>query len=147
MENSSYNPEYQEQLENIEFYKRWIKDVFDYESQKNDVLYDYYRKLQALDPSLGGGRLLEFHGVDTSKFSAARDELVDELSGLIDAQLQETANDLQRNVFDANLFEVDVIVHDDIRHKVENVVIFKGRVVPIVDDQPYHWPIAGIVFR
>lgn len=147
MENSSYNPEYEAQLENIEFYKRWIKDVFDYESQKSDVVYDYYQKLQALDPKLGGGRLLEFHGVDTSKFSAARDELVNELSGLIDAQLQETADDLQRNVFDANLFEVDVIVHDNIRYKVEKVVVFKGRVVPIVDDQPYHWPIAGIAFR
>jgi flagellar hook-associated protein FlgK len=147
MENSSYNPEYEAQLENIEFYKRWIKDVFDYESQKSDVVYDYYQKLQALDPQLGGGRLLEFHGVDTSKFSAARDELVNELSGLIDVQLQETADDLQQNVFDANLFEVDVIVHDNIRYKVEKVVVFKGRVVPIVDDQPYHWPIAGIAFR
>lgn len=147
MEHSSYNPEYEAQLENIEFYKRWVKDVFDYESQKNDILYDYYQKLQALDPRLGGGRLLEFHGVDTSRFSAARDELAQELSQRIDVQLQETADDIQQNVFDTNLFEVEVIVDDDVRHKVENVVVFKGRVVPIVDGQPYHWPIAGIVFR
>jgi hypothetical protein len=147
MENTSYNPEHEAALENIDFYKKWIKDAFDYESQENDVLTAYYEKLQALDPALGDGRFLEFYGVDISAFSAARDTLAAELSERIEEQLRETAEDLQQNVFDAPLFGVEIIDEEGTRYPVERVVVFKGRVMPVVDGQPYHWPIKGIVFR
>ena len=147
MEKSSYNPEYETQLENVEFYKKWIKDTFDMESVNADILYDFHKKLAALKLTGTSPIFREFYGIDMSDFFAEREKLVSVIAMKLEEQLHEAAVDLQQNIFDANLFDVYVISMDRDRKRVEGVMVYDHNVVPVIAGEPYDIRnIASITF-
>ncbi len=146
MEKSSYNPRYLEQLENIEFYRQWIKDTFDHEATAKDILYDFHDQVAAIDLTLSHEQFIDFYDIDTSVLRTAVEATKLELADRIAKQLAETAEDLQTNIFDAGIFDVFVVIDGGEEREVEGVMVFHGRVVPIIDGQPYHLPIEGILF-
>ena len=122
---------------------------------------DHLRKLKSLfrevlykGPSYGsdGGateayvnkpnrELLASHGLmdQFDTFLAAIDQA-------IESEIDTNVNDLNNTVFSAAQF-ITMITIDDVLHTVEKVVAYDGRVVPVIDGEPYIGEFGDLSFK
>lgn len=127
-----------EKREHIEFYQEWIRTAFIEGLAGLDSLIQLRDRFTLSRDDI---RDIRFRDLDLQLLQAA----VDEIQSKIEAETQDAARDLQRNVFDAGLFEVGVVIDEKI-WRVEGVSAAGECVVPIIDGEPYDGAIDDVMF-
>ena len=64
----------------------------------------------------------------------------------IESEIDTNVNDLNNTVFSAAQF-ITMITIDDVLHTVEKVVAYDGRVVPVIDGEPYIGEFGDLSFK
>lgn len=127
-----------EQREHIAFYQEWIRTVFIEGLAGLDNLIQLRDRFTLTRDDLQD---IRFRGLDLDLLRAAADEI----QSKIDAETRDAARDLQRNVFDAGLFQVGIVVGEEV-WQVERISAEGECVVPIIDGQPYVGAIDDVLF-
>lgn len=127
-----------EQREHIEFYQDWVRTAFLEGLSGLDTLIQLRDRFTLSHDDLND---IKFRDLDLDLLHAAAEEI----RSKIIAEAQDAARDLQRNVFDAGLFRVGVVVEDKVLH-VEGVSTDGECVIPVIEGEPYAGAIDDVLF-
>lgn len=122
----------------IEFYKEWLSDALTRGLAGMDTLAGIRDRLKLSERE---ANVLRFHGIDI-----ATEASFDKIQAVIDAEVADAANDINRHVFDEGMFEAYIIV-DEVVLKLDGVAPGKEELVPLIGGQAYAGPIDRLEFR
>jgi len=128
-----------EQLEETEFYRDWIKKVFMNNTDEMKKLVRFRNQLAFIAAEQDW--LSDSHGLSLEPIQS----LLQEVLAKINQVICETEADLQRDVFDAQLFKVGILIDGQVR-LVESVVARDERILPVVQGEPFTGKIDDVLF-
>lgn len=127
-----------ERREHIEFYQDWVRTAFIDGLAGLDSLLQLRDRFTLTEDDL---QAIKFRGLDMELLAAP----VRELQAAIEAEVADAVSDLQQSVFDAQLFQVAVVLGEDVG-RVESVQAAGELVVPVINGEPYYGAIDDVLF-